>query len=83
MSGTSNEVSFVLCMFCIHLRDAGSPFPRKCKAFPDGIPKEIWPDDLGEKSFDHRKPFKGDGGIQFKVKKTKESLVKEIFGVVK
>ena len=82
MSGTSNEVSFVLCMFCIHLKKEGPSLPRKCKVFPDGIPKGIWPDDLGEKSFDHRKPFKGDGGIQFKVKKGKGSLVKEIFGTV-
>lgn len=35
----------------------------KCEAFPDEIPAEIW------KGFhDHRTPFKGDHGIQFKKK---------------
>jgi len=31
-----------------------------CKAFPDGVPMEIirW-------KADHRKPYKGDNGIQF------------------
>lgn len=33
---------------------------RKCRAFPDGIPDEIW---TGEN--DHTKPYKGDHGIQF------------------
>ena len=33
----------------------------KCKAFPKGIPEEIFI--LGES--DHTEPFKGDNGIQF------------------
>ena len=32
-----------------------------CKAFPDGIPDEIL-----HGLNDHKKPFKGDNGIQFK-----------------
>lgn len=34
-----------------------------CKAFPDGIPKEIF---YGGVS--HKKPYKGDHGIQFEEK---------------
>ena len=36
---------------------------RTCKAFPKGIPKEIY-----FEYFDHTKPFKGDKGIQFERK---------------
>lgn len=32
-----------------------------CRAFPDGIPKEILTGEV-----DHSKPYKGDHGIQFK-----------------
>ncbi len=46
-----------VCTFCQHWnRKSG----RTCKAFPKGVPMEIW---LGEN--DHRTPFKGDHGIQF------------------
>jgi hypothetical protein len=31
-----------------------------CKAFPDGIPEEIY-----NNTHDHTKPFRGDGGIRF------------------
>lgn len=34
---------------------------RKCKAFPDGIPKELLTDELT-----HKKPFQGDNGIRYK-----------------
>ena len=38
-----------------------SPFSMyKCKAFPDGIPKDIL---LG--NHDHTKPFAGDNGVRF------------------
>lgn len=37
---------------------------EKCKAFPDKIPNDIWNGDN-----DHRHPYEGDHGIQFKEKK--------------
>jgi hypothetical protein len=43
------------CLNCRHLQ--GFPY---CKAFPDGIPKEI---QLGENQ--HDRPYPGDSGIQF------------------
>jgi len=47
-----------VCTFCCHI----DPRPRRrtCKAFPGGIPEEIW---LGTN--DHRLPFPGDGGMTF------------------
>lgn len=50
-----------LCLDCVHL-DLKSV--NNCKAFPKGIPHEIW--GLG---FNHKKPFPGDNGIQFEEKK--------------
>jgi hypothetical protein len=48
-----------VCNGCRHLiRDYTGQ--RRCAAFPDGIPLEIW---LGED--DHRQPYPGDNGIQF------------------
>lgn len=44
------------CYFCEHYIGK-----RKCKAFPDGIPEDI---SIGGN--DHKKPYKGDNGIQFK-----------------
>ena len=47
--------SVIRCIMCRHYRLA-----QKCNAFPNGIPKIIL---LGKN--DHKKPFKGDNGIQF------------------
>jgi hypothetical protein len=49
-----------VCSLCVHLRDVAD---RKCIAFPDGIPDVIW---MGGN--DHRRPYPGDNGIQFKAK---------------
>jgi len=47
-----------VCVECKHLIfDKG---PLKCHAYPDGIPEDIT---LGGNG--HKKPFKGDRGIQF------------------
>ncbi len=45
-----------VCGACVHWRT----MRRVCKAFPDGIPMEIW---MGENL--HTKPYPGDNGIQF------------------
>ena len=44
------------CIKCRYYRES-----RTCVAFPKGIPVAILSGD-----FDHRKPYKGDHGIQFK-----------------
>ncbi len=48
-----------VCSYCKHLL----PEPRDpgiCRAFPKGIPREIWDGKNG-----HRQPYRGDRGIQF------------------
>lgn len=47
-----------VCSLCTHLdlKSAG----RTCKAFPEGIPMDIW---LGKNK--HTEPFPGDHGIRF------------------
>lgn len=48
-----------VCTHCQHynIEDVEN---HTCKAYPDGIPPEIW---LGKN--DHTKPYPGDSGIQF------------------
>ena len=49
------------CNKCKHLRREN----RKavCKAFPNGIPREIFLNEV-----DHKKPYKGDNGVRFEPK---------------
>ena len=43
-----------------------------CKAYPDGIPTEIFSTEL-----DHREPQKGDGGVQFEAVEGKRHPLEE------
>ena len=49
------EIKVPICNECKHRMGGG-----KCKAFPEGIPNEIF-----NSFIDHRKPVEGDHGIQF------------------
>ena len=53
-----------VCVYCQHVT---SLMTRRCVAFPDGIPYEIW---IGDNK--HTKPYPGDNGIQFERYKLKE-----------
>ena len=46
-----------ICTHCSNMTDIVG---RRCRAFPDGIPRPIW---LGENN--HKKPYPGDHGIRF------------------
>jgi hypothetical protein len=46
-----------ICTFCKHWDVAPG---RKCKAFPAGIPMEIWMGEVG-----HSAPYPGDNGVLF------------------
>ncbi|MDN5363460.1 MAG: hypothetical protein PWQ91_521 [Eubacteriales bacterium] len=50
-----------MCLFCKHFLEDEEG--NKCKAFPQGIPREIF-----YEYYDHRKEFSGDGGIRFELK---------------
>jgi hypothetical protein len=64
MDGITLDSSFKLpvyspvCTMCKHLNTGE---PRNCAAFKE-IPLEIW-----QGKNDHRQPFTGDNGIQFKL----------------
>ena len=50
-----------ICIWCKRYRDDGPNWgdPPTCEAFPARIPDKIL------EGFDHRQPFKGDGGVRF------------------
>jgi hypothetical protein len=48
-----------VCVWCSRL-DRENPSARRCQAFPEGIPLEIW----GSEN-DHTQPYPGDHGLQF------------------
>lgn len=60
-----------MCYSCIHKKEKR----LTCEAFPDGIPNAIL---LSQE--DHRKPFVGDGDIQFEQDPLKE-VPSEVFEV--
>ena len=47
------------CYECKHFRYERSIVER-CKAFPNGVPAAIF-----DGHHDHRKPYRGDGGVRF------------------
>lgn len=50
-----------VCMFCKHLFNSNVRQNQyKCKAFPDGVPREIY-----QGKYDHRNPYPNDLGIRF------------------
>jgi hypothetical protein len=55
------------CLKCIHFGGW-----KKCLAFPDGIPEEIW---TGKEK--HIKPYPNDGGIVFKSKNLYNKPIKK------
>jgi hypothetical protein len=62
------------CEYCKNLfKKAG----YSCRAFPDGIPKEII-----DSTADHRKPFPGDNDIKFELIPRKKKGYKEFLKTV-
>jgi hypothetical protein len=54
-----------ICLLCTRLR--WEKETTICAAFPKGIPERIY-----LFAFDHRRPFRGDGGIRFELAAGKE-----------
>jgi hypothetical protein len=48
------------CLVCRHYDRAARGHPPRCRAFPDGIPAEVWGGYV-----EHVEPLEGDGGIRF------------------
>lgn len=60
LSDTSNyDLIRTQCGRCANLTNLAN---RRCIAFPDGIPKEIW-----SNQFNHTRPYQGDNGIRFAI----------------
>ena len=61
---TMTQFAPPICISCKHYHYARNrnrmPDTRTCKAFPDGIPKQVY-----YMEHDHRQPFKGDRGIVY------------------
>ena len=69
MSGVGG---FTICVFCRYFNSEAfeeSSLSRKCKAFEDRIPGEIWAGEV-----DHRKPYEGDNGIHFEFQEDTSQL---------
>jgi hypothetical protein len=54
------SIKFNLLSSCSECKNADRVKIGTCKAFPDGIPEEIW---IGKN--DHKNSYPGDNGIQF------------------
>ena len=54
------KIVIPICLYCKHFNRDPRSDASVCAAFPDGIPDAI----LFNRR-DHRRPFKGDHGIQF------------------
>jgi len=60
LNSAMGNVTKLHCFSCKHL----NPDEVSCKAFPERIPSKIYNGDVS-----HDKPFKGDNGIQYELKK--------------
>jgi hypothetical protein len=63
-AGPEIPLASITCWRCAHMID---PADRCCRAFPDGIPLDIW---LGK--HDHRTPYPGDRGLHYQEIEAKE-----------
>ena len=51
---------FNICLNCRRYKPERFALPKRCQAFPDGIPDAIYFGDAN-----HRKPYEGDGGLLY------------------
>lgn len=63
-----------MCLSCKHFIE--TEWGNVCKAFPQGIPREIF-----FEYYDHRKEFPGDNGIRFELKyEADQEAIEFIYG---